>query len=287
MLHSSVKQGHGQSLSPRRPWLLGKGFFADHAKHRLRQGGDLKASREGFLASRFNNLDYLLRTRYDWMKPWIKPSSRIAEFGAGAGFSSLYLDTKLIVSDVVENDWVDVAMDATQMAFADASLDAIIISNALHHFAAPTKFLTEAVRVMKDGGLILVGDAYCSLLLRIILRMAHHEGYSYDADVFDRHAVANYPKDPWLGNNAISNLLFDTKEEFEAQFPDLEIVMDQPCECLLFLLSGGVTSKAPVPELPVLVLDWIAGIDRALVKFAPNLFALSRRTVLKKVNQPA
>jgi SAM-dependent methyltransferase len=281
--HSSAMRRSGRSPYSRKAWLLGRKFFADHAKHRLRQKGDLKASREAFLASRFNNLDYLLRTRYEWMKRWIEPNSRVAEFGAGAGFSSLYLETKSIVTDVVENDWVDVIMDATKIGFSDESLDAIIISNALHHFAVPTRFLSEATRVLKDGGLILIDDSYCSLLMRLILRMAHHEGYSYDINVFDDHAIANDPEDPWSGNNAISNLLFDAKEEFEAYFPGLKIVMDDPCECLLFLVSGGVTSKAPVPELPSYVLDAVAGLDKILVKFAPSVFALSRRTVLKKV----
>lgn len=266
---------------PRRPWFLGGEFFARREQHRLLQD-DLHSSRSDFLASRFRNLDHLLRSRYAWMNDWIKPGWRVAEFGAGAGFSQLYLKEPVILTDVFGNRWLDAAMDAVRTAFADASLDAVIISNALHHFAAPARFLAEADRVLKPGGLILINEAHASLLLRLILRVTQHEGYSYDVDVFDTDAVANDPADPWSGNNAISNLLFGAKDDFRRRFAGLDIVLDEPCECLSFLASGGVTSKVRMPELPEPVLDGIAALDRLLVRAAPGLFALSRRTVLSK-----
>jgi len=267
--------------SVRRPWLLGREFFAARDQHRLMQD-DLPEGRRAFLASRFRNLDHLLRSRYAWMNDWLTPNSRIAEFGTGAGFSRLYLNQPVILTDVFANRWLDVSMDAVRMAFAAESLDAIMISNALHHFSAPARFLVEADRVLKPGGTILINESYASLLLRLILRVTRHEGYSYDVDVFDHEAIANDPNDPWSGNNAISNLLFGSKEQFRRRFEQLEIVLDEPCECLSFLASGGVTSKVRVPELSGPVLNWIAAIDRLLVGAAPGLFALSRRVVLKK-----
>jgi SAM-dependent methyltransferase len=267
---------------PRRPWLLGKPYFADPARDLLRQASDLKASREAFLAARFNNLDYLLRERYSWMRDWLSPGATVAELGAGAGFASLYLDCELILTDVVENRWIGAVMDATQTAFCSGSLDAVIMSNVLHHVAAPARFLDEANRILKPGGLVLINEAYASLLLRTVLRVSRHEGYSYDVDVFDHDAIANDPRNPWSGNNAISNMLFDAKESFERRFPDFELMLDAPHECVLFLASGGVTAKAPVPKLPTAVLHGIALLDRVLTNMAPQLFALSRKTVLRK-----
>jgi SAM-dependent methyltransferase len=267
----------------RRARLLGGRFFADTAKHRLHSRGDLVASRDALEQSRFNNLDYLLRTRYEWMKGWIKDGDIVVEIGAGAGFSRRYLNRQVLLTDVVVNRWLDVAMDGVSMALRDASVDVLIISNALHHFASPFAFLREAERVLKEGGRILINEPYCSLLLRLLLRLAQHEGYAYDVDVFDRDAVANDPKDPWSGNNAVSNLLFDSREMFEMHVPRLRIVADMPCESLLFVASGGVTSKLPVPELPTRVLNGIARLDDILVHAAPDLFALSRRTVIEKL----
>lgn len=265
-----------------RPWLLGKPYFADPARDRLRQASDLKASREAFLGSRFNNLDYLLRERYSWMRDWLWPGATVAELGAGAGFASLYLDCELILTDVVENRWIGAVMDAARTAFRSGSLDVVILSNVLHHVAAPARFLDEANRILKPGGLMLMNEAYASLLLRSVLRFSRHEGYSYDVDVFDHDAIANDPRNPWSGNNAISNMLFHVKGAFEHRFPDFELVFDAPCECVLFLASGGVTAKAPVPKLPTAILRCIARLDRVLTYMAPQLFALSRKTVLRK-----
>jgi len=216
------------------------------------------------------------------MREFIRPGDVAVEIGAGAGLSPRYLERKIILTDVVANDWLDLAMDGTAIAVHDESVDVIIVSNALHHFAYPAVFLNEASRVLKDDGLILINDAYCSLLLRAILRIARHEGYSYDVDVFDPQTVANDPKDPWSGNNAVSNLLFDSREQFESRFPHLRILSDTPSESLSFIASGGVTAKLPVPELPRRLLDLIAWLDELVVKAAPSLFALSRRTILKK-----
>jgi SAM-dependent methyltransferase len=280
-LRKAAPAGDTRRTTGKRPWLLGREFFAQQQRHRLVQG-DLRDIRQRFIASRFRNLDHLLRSRYAWMNDWVKPGWRIAEFGTGAGFTRLYLSQPVILTDVFANPWLDAAMDAVQTAFASQSLDAIIISNALHHFSAPARFLIEAERVLKPGGVILINEAYASLMLRLILRATQHEGYSYDVDVFDCDAIANDPKDPWSGNNAISNLMFGAKDAFRRRFGQLEIALDQPCECLSFLASGGVTSRTAVPELPAPVLAWIAALDRLLVKAAPDLFALSRRTVLKK-----
>lgn len=266
----------------RRPRCLARPFFSDPTRRRLKNSGDLAASRAAFRQAPFRNLDFLLRQRYRWMQQWIAPDRVVVELGAGAGLSPRYLPRPPILSDVIASPWLDIAMDAGRLALRDASVDVVIVSNALHHFPSPAQFLHEAVRVLKPGGVMLLNEAYCSLLLRIILRIAQHEGYSWDIDVFDANSIANDPKDPWSGNNAVANLLFDCRDEFEARFPQLRIVDDAPCESLLFLASGGVTSQVAVPPLPDRVLAGIAALDALLVKAAPRLFALSRRTVLQK-----
>jgi SAM-dependent methyltransferase len=263
--------------------LLGGPFFADKNRQRLRNSSDLIASREAELTSSFNNLRYLLRSRYDWMKPWIKDGDVVVEIGSGSGFAPRYLERDtIILTDIVANDWLDIVMDGTKIAFGDATVDVLVASNALHHFPRPMAFLNEAQRILRPGGLLLLNEAYCSLLLRAALRVAQHEGYSFDVDVFDPDATANDPQDPWSGNNAVSNLLFDRKAEFEARVPGLRVLLDAPHESLLFLASGGVTAKLPVPELSTTTLDAIAFLDRMLVRAAPGLLALSRRTVLQK-----
>ncbi len=53
-------------------------------------------------------------------------------------------------------------------------------------------------------------------------------------------------------------------------------------ECLIFLNSGGVTSKKFHIPLPIPLLNTLNYIDKFLVKIAPNVFAMGRRIVLRK-----
>ncbi|HEX5455539.1 MAG TPA: class I SAM-dependent methyltransferase [Stellaceae bacterium] len=267
-----------------RPRLLGSAFFSDSDKHRLNNRGAVDAARDRAIRANFKNLNYLLAERYHWMKSWIDKADAdlIVEIGAGAGLSRRYLGDKIILSDVTKNSWINIVSNGREMPFRDESLDVIIASNVIHHLAEPAKFFYEALRVLKMGGLVLINEAYCSLLLRVLLRVLHHEGYSYDVDVFDPNAKASDAADPWSGNNAVSNLLFDSPDRFESTFPDLRMELDAPSECLLFIISGGVTSTLPVPELPDRFLTAVDKLDRLLVGAAPRMCALSRRTVLRK-----
>jgi len=48
--------------------------------------------------------------------------------------------------------------DAARMPFADAAFDAVIAYDAVHHFERPQEALAEAVRVLRPGGALLVGE---------------------------------------------------------------------------------------------------------------------------------
>jgi len=53
-------------------------------------------------------------------------------------------------------------------------------------------------------------------------------------------------------------------------------------ECLIFLNSGGVTSKTFHIPLPIPLLNTLNYIDKFLVKIAPSVFGMGRRIVLRK-----
>ncbi|MDP2105111.1 MAG: class I SAM-dependent methyltransferase, partial [Desulfobulbaceae bacterium] len=50
-------------------------------------------------------------------------------------------------------------MDAAALQFSDASFDAIICVEAAFHFHTREKFLQEALRVLKTGGILVLSDA--------------------------------------------------------------------------------------------------------------------------------
>lgn len=265
-----------------RKTILHGPYFPKHEDNLMSSEGSVAQARQDFLENRFRNLDTLLRSRYEWMNKYIGSSQTIIEIGAGTGLSPLYLTQKLLLTDAAHNPWIDKFIDATNMEIESNSIDVLIASHNIHHFYSPYKFFQECERVLKNDGILLIQELNTSLLMRSLLRLMRHEGWSYDVDVFNEHEVVNDKADLWSANCAVPELLFTNPTRFEQAFPKLGIELNELCECLIFPLSGGVISKTRVPELPNWVLKGILVLDRLLVALAPALFALGRRIVIRK-----
>jgi ubiquinone/menaquinone biosynthesis C-methylase UbiE len=254
----------------------------------MRDEGNVEKAREIFLRNRFANLDFLLRRRYAWMNDYIQSGDMVVEIGCGAGFSQLYIKHKIILTDAIKYEWVDRVIDATSMDFDDDSIDIIIASQTIHHFYSPYKFLCECRRVLKPGGLILIQEINTSLMMRILLRLMRHEGWSYNCNVFDPDAIVNDSRDLWSANCAVPELLFSDYEIFNNSFiaheSTLTIVKKQLCEFTTFLAGGEVIAKAPlpIPELPECILKALLMVDDTLITMQPNIFALGMRVILQK-----
>lgn len=253
-----------------------------HNENRMSLEGSVSDAREGFLKSRFPNVDALLRFRYDWMNEYLRSNTVIVEVGSGAGFSHLYLDQKPILTDAADNPWIEKYIDATDMDLEDDSVDVIIASHNIHHFFSPYKFFKECERVLKNDGLILIQEINTSLMMRIMLRMMRHEGWSYNVDVFNPDEIVNDENDLWSANCAVPEMLFSNQNRFEEVFSSFKVTKNEPCECFIFPLSGGVISKTKMPRLPIIFLKFVLFVDKCLVSFLPSVFALGRRVVLKR-----
>ena len=268
----------------KKPFLLRGPFFPSHAENRMKHEGDVVRARERFFRDRPRNLEFLLRKRYAWMNDYIADDARVVEFGAGAGFSKEFINAAdFILTDFATHPWIDVLADAMDPPFRDGSMDVVICSNMLHHLASPVRFLRRISSVLKPGGYMLIQDVHASLLMRALLRLMRHEGWSYDVNVFDEDAVANDPKDTWSGNNSVSDLLFRDANAFEANVPGLRVLELTLDECLIFPLSGGVVATTAMVELPETVLRAVDRLDRMLIRLLPSVFALSCSVVLRKV----
>ena len=188
----------------------------------------------------------------------------------------------LILTDYADHPWVDMKVDAMAMPFENESVDVLIANNVIHHVAYPLKLFREARRVLKPGGRFLIQEINGSFLMRFILRVMRHEGYSLRQNPFDETKPCNDPRDLWSANCALANLLFDNADRFERENPGLRIEMQKYSEVLIFPLSGGVIAKSPTLELPESILKVIDQCDEWLVKMWPRFFALQRKIVLKK-----
>jgi hypothetical protein len=144
------------------------------------------------------------------------------------------------------------------------------------------KFLLDVHRCLKPGGYVLLIEPNPSFLLRLALRMMRHEGWSFDVDVFDPAAAVNDPKDPWSGNNAISYLMFRDRQVFQTKVDGFEVIHDSFAECIMLIISGGVTAKTKSTELPKCMLKVLQLFDKQLCRLSPKIFAMIRFIVLRK-----
>ena len=263
-------------------FLKGPCFFSS-SQNKMNHEGDVLLARSLFLKKRHNNVDFLLKKRFSWMNNYLKTGMKIIEIGSGAGFSEFYLNVKPIMTDMIENPWIEKKIDALKINYPRESIDIIIASHNIHHFSSPYKFFSECKKILKPKGLIIIQEINTSLLMRLLLCFMKHEGWSYDVDVFSKETVANDPSDPWSANCAIPELLFENEKKFKDIFKSFEFLRNQKNEGFIFPLSGGVISKTYMPEIPNWILNIVFVLDKLLISFFPNIFAMGRSVVLQKV----
>lgn len=263
-------------------FFLNKTYFPSHKDNLMLNEGDVANARKNFINKKFINLNELLKSRYSWMNKYLN-KEKIIEVGAGAGFSKFFLNKRVILTDTVKNSWIDEKVDATKMPYENSSVDVIIASHCIHHMYSPLKFFNECNRVLKNDGLLLIQEINTSLLMRLLLKINRHEGWSYEVDVFDVNEIANDPNDIWSANCAIPELLFSNNKNFEKKIKFMKILKNDLNECLIFPLSGGVIAKKKMIEIPTFLYPLIKLIDKLLIFIAPNIFALGRSVVLKNV----
>lgn len=268
----------------RRLPILAESYRPAHGQNRMKREGDVRAAREHFLRTRSKNLGFLLQNRYEWMNEYIRPADRGIEIGCGTGLSKLFIRAASYqLTDFADHEWVDVKnVDAMATPFADASFDFVVSSNMIHHVARPLRFFDEMRRILKPGGVLLVQEINASLMMRLVLRLMRHEGYAFDAEVFDRDAICTDPNDLWSANCAIPNLLFDDRERFEQHVPFFRIERSTFSEFSVFLNSGGVIAKTASLPLPRFGLRALKQVDDVLAHTLPSVFALQRQIVLRR-----
>ncbi len=247
---------------------------------------DLRAARQIFYTEKSNNLWTLMRNRFAWMNQYIDADNHVgAEVGCGIGVIKEFVHAKsMLLTDYAESPWLDVKhVDAMNTPFRDEEFDFVVCMNMIHHLPNAMQLFREMRRILKPNGYLLVQEANASFLLRLALRLMRKEGYSFDVNVFDESIILSDPVNPWSGNNAVGNLLFDNHEVFHANVPFFRIVQDEASECFLFLNSGGVTAKTfslPLPRVGIAVIE---ALDRLCVRLAPNIFAMQRSIALQKI----
>ena len=254
-------------------------------ENRMRTIGDTKKAREIYNSSKSKNLKFLLNERFDWMNRFINESDVGIEVGSGAGFTKDFIKNKnLKLTDMRSDEHLDFKnIDAQNTKFENESFDYVIASNMIHHVPYPIKFFREMNRILKKNGKLIIFDSYCSLTFQIVTAIMKHEGFDFTINVWDEKDPKSDEHDVWDGNIAITNLIFDDKKKFNERLGNnFKIEYEKLTECLIFLNSGGVTSKSFSIPMNKFFLKILKIIDIILIKISPNIFCMGRRIVLVK-----
>jgi len=70
-----------------------------------------------------------------------------------------------------------------QIPLADGTVDTVVFSLSLHHHPDPDKALSEALRVLKEQGHILVLEPWAESAINQLFRIIHNEDDAYDRAV--------------------------------------------------------------------------------------------------------
>jgi SAM-dependent methyltransferase len=169
------------------------------------------------------------------------------EIGGGSGiFKEFAPDT--ITTDILAAPWLDLVADAQGLPFQPNSFSNIVMFDVLHHIEFPRKFFTEAARVLRPGGRVIMVEPGITLLSWPFYHFIHPEPVRMQDDpLIDGAPDPN--RDAFDANQAIPTLLFGRDSaRFTAAFPNLRVVEKQWLSLFAYPLSGGFKPWSLIPH---------------------------------------
>ena len=246
-------------------------------------------NRKKILNSNNPNLIYLLNKRFKWMAKYIKNKKVIIELGSGNGCLKRILNQKnILLTDIVKYPWIDKKLDMLKINLDKKyinKVDVFIINHSLHHCANPANCLHRISKYLKKGGVMLINEPETSFMLKLFQIILDDESWSLTDNVFIKNKNLFNPKNPWISNTAVAQLLFKNKQKFERNFPQYLIEKNNVSEFFIFLNSGGVNSDFFNIKLNNFFLNIVDIIDKILIFLFPGVFALNRTVVLRKIKK--
>lgn len=257
----------------------------DEKANRMSNVGEAENVVKNYKIGKNKNLDYLLLKRFSWMNEFIDTNDVGIEVGSGTGFAKDFiLNKNFKLSDLNNHEHLDFKnVDAQNTSFENESFNYVIASNMIHHIPYPIQFFKEMYRILKKNGKLIIFEPYCSIALQLATIIMKHEGFDFTLNVWDEIQPKSNEKDAWAGNIAVPHLIFDDKKKFDENLGNLfKLEYEELTECLIFLNSGGVTSKTFRLPMNNFFLNILNFIDKILIKLFPKIFCLGRRIVLIK-----
>jgi SAM-dependent methyltransferase len=200
---------------------------------------------------------------FDRLLDGLPKAARVLEAGAGPGLfapkaRAARPDLHWTALDLIEAPWNDLVADAQVLPFRDASFDAVVGLDFVHHLSTPLEFFREVARVLKPGCELRVVEPWISPFSFLIYRFLHQEGASLGLDP-SRPFVKGDAKAPFDGDAGVTRAIALKVDDPTwrrlgyARGPTLT-----PLNGFAYLLSLGFKRPSLLPRLlvaPILGLD--------------------------------
>lgn len=216
--------------------------------HPLTRGVDVDDPRSTLLRREIIRTKPFLRKLYaEWYSDICSrlPAKRdaILEIGSGAGFLKEFLP-QLVTSEVFPLEGVDRVEDAMALTYRDGTLDAIVMTDVLHHIPDVGKFLAEASRTLRSGGRLVMVEPWATRWSTWVYRNLHPEPFRPEAP--DWTLPPGGPLS--AANGAVPWIVFcRDRAQFDASYPALELASIEGLMPVAYLASGGVSMRALAP----------------------------------------
>lgn len=223
---------------------------------------------------------FLRKIYEEWYSGFIQatnrcPKGKFVEIGSGGGFLK-DMFPEVITSDIMPLPVCDMAFSAEAMPFEDESVSGIFMLNVLHHIPHPGKFLGEAERVLKKGGMIYLVEPANSVMSRFIYKNFHHEPFIPESASWEFESSGPLSD----ANGAIPWMIFTRdRERFHKEFPKLRTESVRVHTPFRYLMTGGLSKPSMVPASAFGVVTALEALFTPLF----SLIGLFQTIVVRKV----
>ena len=287
---SEQSSAAGEPVGPTRPAPAPERGFGAVLRgllaHPLTRGHDLDDPNTTALRRQIvRGKPFLRRIYQEWyaalaasIPPAAEVPGRVLELGSGAGFFNEVVP-ETITSDIMLTPGAGgarVVLDGLRLPVGDAALRAIVMTNVFHHLPDARRFLAEAARAVRPGGVVAMVEPWISTWSRFVYRKLHHEPCLPEAPDWSFPATGPLSS----ANEAQAWIVFQRDADvFRREFPQWRLEQVRPMMPLSYLLSGGVSMRALAPSFAF-------GLLRAMERAVGSRAAMFAYVRLRRVAQP-
>lgn len=204
----------------------------------------------------------------------VQMEGKIVELGCGATCIKEILP-EAVTTDVFEHDYCDLVVDATAMPFEDQSIKAFFLMNVFHHIPDVNKFLAEASRCLKTGGIIYISDQHVGIISHFILKYAHNEYFDSKADNYSFTSINPLNS----ANGALTWMVFKRDNAKILSDKNLKMELYEPFAPLMYWLLGGLKNWTLINNQ--MTYNFVRQLDKFLIRLSPQ-FGSFTKVILKR-----